>query len=133
MGLDMYLTGEKFIIGDWQNPDNNPTEDGYRLESRRLRLGYWRKHPDLHGYIVENFVDGVDDCRAINLGIEALKQIIEAIQNNRLPKTEGFFFGESDNDDEQKSEAIDTIERAIAWASAPDAEHWRSVYYQASW
>lgn len=26
-------------------------------------IGYWRKEPNLHGFIVENFADGNDDCR----------------------------------------------------------------------
>jgi hypothetical protein len=30
---------------------------------RDREVGYWRKHPDLHGYIVETFADGVDACQ----------------------------------------------------------------------
>jgi hypothetical protein len=41
MGLDMYLTGEKFFMTDWDNPENNKTEDGYEVKAHRLRLGYW--------------------------------------------------------------------------------------------
>jgi hypothetical protein len=56
MGLDMYLTGEKFLM------TRNLEEDGFRLRSKTLELGYWRKHPNLHGYIVQTFADGTDEC-----------------------------------------------------------------------
>ena len=44
MGLDMYLTGEKFVMS------LKLQEDGFRLSSKTLDLGYWRKHPNLHGF-----------------------------------------------------------------------------------
>src|ERR1700683_3641911 len=28
-------------------------EDGFRLRSKTVELGYWRKHPNLHGYICQ--------------------------------------------------------------------------------
>ena len=51
MGLDMYLTGEKFLTRQ-----GTTTEDGYPVKERHLALGYWRKHPDLHGFIVLRYV-----------------------------------------------------------------------------
>ncbi len=131
MGLDMHLTGEKYIFTDWENPDNNQYEDGYRLKSRRFDLGYWRKHPDLHGFIVETFADQIDDCKPVYLDSDHIKLTIVAINENQLPQTEGFFFGESDNDDEQKAEAIEILTKALQWLEADEAH--RSIYYQASW
>jgi len=64
MGLDMHLTGEKYQWTDYNNPENNPMEDGFRVKSRQLELGYWRKHPNLHGYIVQEFAGGVDECQS---------------------------------------------------------------------
>jgi len=89
MGLDMYLTGEIFIPNDWENPENNLREDGYRVKGCDLDLGYWRKHPDLHGFIVQNFADRVDDCRKIYLGVSEIVKIIHAIEQDDLPHTEG--------------------------------------------
>jgi hypothetical protein len=54
MGLDMYLKGEKLVM----NTSLDLREDGFRLSSKTLDLGYWRKHPNLHGYIVQTFADG---------------------------------------------------------------------------
>src|SRR5690606_24667712 len=98
-----------------------------------LRLGYWRKHPDLHGYIVQNFANGEDRCQQISLEIDDIRQIINAIRNDELPFTEGFFFGESENDDEQKNNTIVVFENALKWVQTDDGRTWRSVYYQASW
>ena len=57
MGLDMYLEGRK------SRYDKQETEDGFPLQTKVLELGYWRKHPNLHGYIVQEFADGVDECQ----------------------------------------------------------------------
>lgn len=157
MGLDMYLEGKTYIWQDWNHPERNRTKDGFRLKGEILELGYWRKHPDLHGYIVENFADGIDDCKPIWLSADHLRQIIKAIKNKELPKTSGFFFGESDGSED--AESIEIFEKALAWlegATPPvrrepeaigggmsalmvkpddfvDAKESRDVYYQASW
>jgi hypothetical protein len=119
MGLDMYLHGRKnFFTYDRKGPEF----DGYPIDSIELALGYWRKHPNLHGFIVSHFGtiaaeeqiepkegemdmrmryeqdDGkvrIDDCEDIELDGNALKTIIEAVQKDQLPPTSGFFFGES--------------------------------------
>ena len=52
MGLDMYLEGTKL----WTSAkDSSEKEDGFLLRKKILKLAYWRKHPDLHGYIVKTF------------------------------------------------------------------------------
>ena len=130
MGLDMYLTGEQYIPKDWENPANNQMEDGYRLKSRNFDLGYWRKHPDLHGFIVQNFAGGEDDCKSVHLDADDIVEIISAVNEDRLPKTSGFFFGESTNDIGEKLEATEIFVNALNWLLADD---WRSVYYRASW
>lgn len=131
MGLDMYLTGEKFAVPNWGNPQNHLREDSYPLVSKKFALGYWRKHPDLHGFIVENFADKVDDCKPVVLDGDDLRLIIAAIKDDKLPHTKGFFFGDSVNDDEQKAESIQILSGALQWLEADEA--FRSVYYRASW
>ena len=133
MGLDMYLTGRKFLRSDWETPANNRTEDGFEIETINLRLGYWRKHPDLHGYIVQTFANGVDECQEIDLTADHLQLVIDAIKADGLPHTEGFFFGRSENDEDEKKEAIAIFEAAIAWLKVDDGEAWRDVFYRASW
>ncbi len=133
MGLDMYLTGEKFYMPDIKNLNENPTEDGFRLKSKRLELGYWRKHPNLHGYIVDTFADGEDCCQEIELDSRDLQKIIDAIQHSKLPRTEGFFFGASANDKDEKDRARNILTRAIRWLQAEETGVFKVAVYRASW
>lgn len=131
MGLDMSLSGRK-MLSTFENPR---MEDGYPVGDIILDLGYWRKHPDLHGYIVQEFADGVDECQKIDLDADALRQIIAAVKAKTLPHTEGFFFGSSDWWAGREDEVAKTFEDAIRWMETETGkdEFYRSVYYQASW
>lgn len=93
MGLDMYLTGRRTYYGAAQPTD----EEGYKVESVGVELGYWRKHADLHGYIVATFAEGEDNCQEIELGVEDIRKLLAACEDplHHMPKTEGFFFGRS--------------------------------------
>lgn len=133
MGLDMYLHGEKFYWTDRENPQNNLREDGLRVREKTLDLGYWRKHPDLHGYIVNSLADGVDECQQIDMTEEDIAATIEAIKAGHLPKTEGFFFGASTNDPDQQEEAVAIFTQALKWLVTKENLVSRSVYYRASW
>ena len=122
MGLDMYLTGERNHLPDQSNPP---------MTGQRFRLGYWRKHPNLHGYIVQHFAGGVDECQEICLSKENIHQILSAIRERLLPHTEGFFFGISDGS--ESSNDVGIFSNAIGWLETPDDIAWRRVIYQASW
>ena len=132
MGLDMYLRGEKFLWSDWNNPANNRTEDGFKVSTLTLELGYWRKHPNLHGYIVNTFAEGVDECQRIDLNENQLQQIIDAVNNpSSLPHTEGFFFGQSDGN--ERDDDVKQLTAALEWLTTKDSKSSRSVFYEASW
>lgn len=131
MGLDMYLYGEKYFFTNWANPEENQTEDGFKVKEKKLEIGYWRKHPNLHGYIVNNFNDGVDNCDPIEMNEACLRQTIEAIKSKSLPVTSGFFFGVSDEDDDAPS--IEILEKALNWLTTKETNVSRSVIYKASW
>lgn len=128
MGLDMYLKGRKF---HWSRNDERRLEDGFEVSETILQLGYWRKHPNLHGYIVQTFADGNDECQEIDLDAEAIQKVIDAIRAKELPKTTGFFFGESDGSED--AESIQTLQTALKWLSQEDKKSSRSVIYRASW
>jgi len=138
MGLDMYLTGEKYYPEytvnnrDIQKVDR-PQSDGFPLRSNILALGYWRKHPNLHGFIVNNFADGIDDCSPINLNSEDLGKIAEALRKWELPETEGFFFGTSEDHAEQKDQDADLFAKVKAWLEENQENVEKSVVYEASW
>ncbi len=122
MGLNMHLTGEKYFFGR--------TERG-QTKGKTVNLGYWRKHPNLHGYIVEEFADGLDDCEKIPLCVEQLEQIIAAVVGGELPETNGFYFGVSDGSETAEDLAI--LREALAWLQVDEPDVDRSVCYQASW
>ncbi len=122
MGLDMYLTGERCF--------SRIDKSEGTLVGERYSLGYWRKHPNLHGYIVNRFAEGRDDCQEITLGTEQMEQILNAVQTDQLPHTEGFFFGSSAG--REKDYDIHVFTNAIRWLDESD-EAYRFVIYQASW
>jgi hypothetical protein len=138
MGLDMFLEGRKWRWSNFREPEQNPMEDGFQVKETVLELGYWRKHPNLHGYIVRTFAGGVDECQSIQLTSEAIDRIIDAVEKNKLPETSGFFFGHSDGPgdkfyDGQKSRDLEILNAAKQWLNTEEPEVLRSITYQASW
>jgi hypothetical protein len=124
MGLDMYAYKTKADLNgqevDFSN-NNVDTED----------LHYWRKHPNLHGWMEELYYEkgGKDDsfngsCVVLTEGdLDALE---EDIKNGNLPQTSGFFFGQSDGD-----EVNDDL---VFVAKAREAiEAGETVYYSSWW
>tara|TARA_R110000823_G_scaffold281450_1_gene399764 strand:+ start:40 stop:477 length:438 start_codon:yes stop_codon:yes gene_type:complete len=145
MGLDMYLNGNEYNStlkkkedGSYEEVDRLLLEDKYPIESVEVRLGYWRKHGDLHGMIVETFADGVDECQPIALSKDDLRLIIDAVNEDRLVKdNRGFFFGNSEENgyysEEEKTETIKSFKLAIEFLEGKECLDYRSITYQASW
>lgn len=136
MGLDMYLKGRRYLFREKR------VEGGHPVSEVIFELGYWRKHPDLHGYIVDTFADGVDECQKITLTAEDLEKIIEAVKNDKLVHTEGFFFGRSykpgekdefSSYEDQKKEDIGLLRDALCWLKEKDDGAHKTVFYRASW
>jgi len=144
MGLDMYLSGSHFnstLIkkkdGSFEEKDRPLLDDKYPIESSDILLGYWRKHADLHGMIVETFADGVDECQKIPLTKDKLRSIIDAVKSDKLVKDHsGFFFGNSTDNgsysEESKTETVESFELAMEFLEEDEGE-WRDVWYRASW
>lgn len=127
MGLDMYMFGKEHRV--WtEDPDATAlVESGDDLE-----LAYWRKHPNLHGYIVQQFAGGVDKCQNIPLTATDLLDIIEAVRSKELPNTQGFFFGTSTGDDEEIEYDVEQLGKVLNWLTE-DTKVLRTIHYQASW
>ena len=130
MGLDMFLSGRKFYSS---TRGQRPQEDGFDVSQKDLDIGYWRKHPNLHGYIIERFADGVDECQDIELGPEQIKKLIAAVKADNLPHTEGFFFGVSRPAEDQMIEDLSILQGALDWLEKPETGVWKSIIYRASW
>ena len=128
MGLDMYLWGRESKHFD----DPRVVDDkGRQVVACEIDLGYWRKHPNLHGFIVDTFADGVDECQRIALDVEDIEKIIHAINAKALPYTEGFFFGKSDNTEAEAAFDRKVFMEALEWIAEKPMV--RRVIYQASW
>lgn len=158
MGLDMYLTGDKFKRTQYAKdengeflrdddggiiPINEDTVDGYRRSSQKLDLGYWRKHAPLHQLFVDAFADGEDNCRPIELSAEDLRWVANVLKGHAatsLPSNKkvirGCFFGDEEWWDELREDAHEdakVFEKAAEWLESDGDEYWHSVQYQASW
>lgn len=89
MGLDMYAYKTKEPVADY----------GFKTPEDAVEIQYWRKHPNLHGWMealyhrkggTEEF--NITPVRLDEADIDALEN---AVQQNQLPHTTGFFFGQS--------------------------------------
>ena len=121
MGLDMtvYTTLEKLA-----------SEVDFKVEQLD-ELHYWRKHPDLHGWMEQLYYakGGCAErfnCRNLALNEFDLQELEHAVRENALPETTGFFFGKSDG-----SEMEDDL-TFIAKARAAITEGQR-VFYRPWW
>tara|TARA_R100001480_G_scaffold143591_1_gene141320 strand:- start:33 stop:473 length:441 start_codon:yes stop_codon:yes gene_type:complete len=146
MGLDMYLVGHHYNTAYKDDVPRPMLDNKYHIESMNVDLGYWRKHADLHGYIINTFAKGVDECQKIELSEDDLDKIILAIQNDKLKKDHsGFFFGNSTENgfygEKEKERAISIFQRAKTFLQEgakmlKDSNLFmnpRHVTYRASW
>ncbi len=91
MGLDMYAFARR------EQPAS--PVDFEAGEARELH--YWRKHPNLHGWMEQLYRDkgGNEDsfnCVNVLLTAEDLDRLEADVRRKVLPSTSGFFFGASD-------------------------------------
>lgn len=156
MGLDMYLTGRRYLSKHFNPGDEavkNSIKDQFpELANMRGRwdddspvkevsidVGYWRKANAIHDWFVRECQGGVDECQQTYVGREKLlqlKAVCEAVLTNRrdapklLPTASGFFFGSTDYDDWYFSDLEDTVKIIDDALSLPD--HWE-FEYRSSW
>jgi hypothetical protein len=98
----------------------------------------WRKHPDLHGWMEALYfqkggkgVEGMDgpatfNCVPVVLTAEDLDSLELAVRTRTLPKTAGFFFGESRPEDQADDLAFIAAARTAIAAGL-------TVYYTSWW
>jgi hypothetical protein len=123
MGLDMYAYTAAKAGLDW---------DG----KNQREIAYWRKHPNLHGWMEQLWRDKKDqhniDAPMFNgieleLTWEDLDQLEEDIQNDRLPSTSGFFFGDN-SDNYYREQDLEFVRKAKA-----ELFTGLKVFYNSSW
>lgn len=121
MGLDMFAHTTTDVLASEVDFENEQYE----------KLHYWRKHPDLHGWMENLYRDKGGSAPSFNCVPVALTasdlDCLEAdIRARRLPQTEGFFFGDSDG-----SETDDDLSFVAKARQAITAG--LTVYYTSWW
>lgn len=126
MGLDMYA---QVRSNKPQTAVDFKTEEG--VEDQELH--YWRKHPNLHGWM-ENlyYLKGgtAESFNCVNVLIESddLDQLERHIKERHLPQTAGFFFGNSQSDEREIEDDLQFIKEARETIAAGEY-----VYYTSWW
>jgi hypothetical protein len=165
MGLDMYMSVRKYISRidfskgydeekGWSRNDEFdrmlevtgmtefPEKDETSGMSIEVPVMYWRKANAIHKWFVDNWAEGVDDCRPISINVddlEELKNLCEQVAQDHskadelLPTEGGFFFGSTEYDDWYFRDIEYTAERlpqVIDMMRKSDIDY---ATYQASW
>lgn len=130
MGLDMYLTAEKY---NWNMGNDSevfekvkdlfPTSKSLgKGKSVRFEVMYWRKANQIHNWFVKNVQDGEDDCREYEVSTEQLSELVDLckkvlankeLAHELLPNVSGFFFGSQEYNEYYFSvlqETVDALE-----------------------
>ena len=123
MGLDMYALSTK------AKPE---TEVDFSTKNfEQTEIHYWRKHPNLHGWMQNLYEmkggtspDFNGDC--VVLDNEDLDNLEEDIKNGNLPDTSGFFFGQSHPDSDLDD--LDFVNKA-----KEEIKNGKTVYYTSWW
>lgn len=96
-------------------------------------IHYWRKHPNLHGWMEELYREkgGTGEqfnCDPVELTQEDIDRLASDILSGDLPSTSGFFFGQSSNDEEEENDDLEFCKKA----SEAIREGYK-VYYDSWW
>lgn len=148
MGLDMYLTGKRRLVGWNSTPETEelqrkiaPFIGGLNAETVSFEAAYWRKASAIHRWFVDNAQGGKDDCYENYVSKEQLSELAylcaEVLKDKDkaaelLPPCSGFFFGSSDIDSyyfEQLRYTLDTIDNLLNNERLEHVEY----SYQSSW
>jgi hypothetical protein len=131
MGLDMYayVAKKNNEMRDYYESYDYETDSGPVEKPREI--AYWRKHPNLHGWMHklwnEQGHSGDFNGDELELTWEDLDRLEYVVKHKELPGTSGFFFG-NDSDDHYRDQDLKFINEARAEIT----RGWR-VFYNSSW
>ena len=149
MGLDMYayVAAKAGAQADYDRGKAWDKEKGGMVNpsvTEPREIAYWRKHPNLHGWMERLWIRKTNETGAVDdpdragefsafNGVELeltwddLDQLEQDVRNNKLPGTEGYFFGR-DADDHYREQDLKFIRNAKA-----EAFLGLKVFYNSSW
>jgi hypothetical protein len=148
MGLDMYLSRKTYVknwgYDTWKVTvtfEGKPSHiDPAKIAYIEEEIGYWRKANQIHKWFVDNVQEGKDDCGDYYVSHEnlaKLKDICQKVLDNPnlgsqlLPTTSGFFFGNTDYDQDYLDDLRETIKICDDAMSVEPGK--ASLYYSSSW
>lgn len=137
MGLDMYAyaagrAGQYQEFWETAQAAEGTTEFVSATVTRPREIAYWRKHPNLHGWMEllaeqKKLEYGSFNGIELELTWEDIDALEYAVKNNQLPGTSGFFFGE-DSDDHYRAQDLEFVKNARA-----ELFLGLKVFYNSSW
>ena len=131
MGLDQYLFKTKQSQAE--------VESGNFDSEETKSISYWRKHPNLQGYMESiwkerTFKPTTDEdgystfnCEKVFLSLEDLDNWEKIVKEKKYPKTRGFFFG-YDSDKEEYEHDLKAIKEA-----REAIKEGYTIYYDSWW
>ena len=125
-------TKEVDFIDELYEMDENGEPDYEKpLSGEKKEIAYWRKHPDLHGWMEGLYREKGGEEESFNgsvlvLTLEDLDRLEEDILRKNLPKTSGFFFGQSDDE-------ISLYDLEFVLNAREAIREGDTVYYDSSW
>ena len=156
MGLDMYLTGKRYMNKLFREEDEQKQTaiqqlfpeladkkgrwgDASPVKQVEIEAGYWRKANQIHDWFVKNVQGGEDKCRPHYVSreqLEELKALCQEVLDNReraselLPTASGFFFGGTDYDEYYFKDLENTVKIVDDCLALP--KEWE-FEYRSSW
>lgn len=137
MGLDMYAytatrAGQQNDYYEGAEFDADSKDFVNNTVTKPRELAYWRKHPNLHGWMEKLAQDkglSYDSFNGIELELtyDDLEVLELDVIAGTLPGTSGFFFG-NDSDDHYREQDLEFIKNARA-----ELFMGLKVFYNSSW
>jgi hypothetical protein len=118
---EFYESEGEFVNGEWVVPG----------KAKPREIAYWRKHPNLHGWMQKLWEakggSGEFNGDELELTWEDIDDLEKAVKKRKLPTTSGFFFG-NPSDDYYYDHDLEFIKNARA-----ELFLGLKVFYNSSW
>jgi hypothetical protein len=129
MGLDQFAYKTKVKFTKEVDFNSEINED----RSELVEIHYWRKHANLQGWMESLYKEKGGsskefNCVPLQLTKEDLDRLAADLIDQNLPETQGFFFGQSENSEEEMQEDLEFVKQAHR---AIDEGY--TVYYDSWW
>jgi hypothetical protein len=124
-----YVARKKDEMKEYYESYDYETDSGPVAKPREI--AYWRKHPNLHGWMHklwnEKGHSGDFNGDELELTFEDLDRLEYVVKHRELPGTSGFFFG-TDADDHYRDQDLEFVKQARL-----ELTQGMKVFYNSSW